>query len=79
MEIRSFKLNQLEIDILEREAKKTGKSKSEIIRGLIRNQLMNIEEKELIEVQKVLEKILEIYKEQREDIKEILEILKERI
>ncbi len=79
MEIRSFKLNNIEIEILERESIKTGKSKSEIVRKLIRENLTNAEEKELMEIQKVLEKILEIYKEQREDIKEILDILKERI
>ena len=47
MEIRSFKLNKIEIEILERESLKTGKSKSEIVRKLIRENLANLEEKEL--------------------------------
>jgi len=61
--IKSFNIGKMEAFLLEKEAKKRGISKSELINKLIQNNLEDMQQlKKLEKVENVLNKILELYK-----------------
>lgn len=72
MVTKSFRLTKKEVMLLEREALRRGVSQSDVVRELIRS-LMDYKEREISEVERLFEEILNLYQEQRKELKEMLE------
>jgi hypothetical protein len=74
--IKSFNLGEMEVFILEKEAKKRKISQSELINKLIQNSLEDMQQLQKLEkVENVLNKILELYKNLNEKQNLILKLL----